>query len=137
MTVGGRLSLVANKGKQKGTRWETAVLTFFRKHGLDYEKVHQLENKDEGDGVVRTPRNGVRVVVEAKAEQRIDLPNYLRQVKGEAVEYAGSRSLSADVESGVRTVYGAAVVKARNKAVGEAYVVMRLEDFVDLVGRWL
>lgn len=126
-----------NKGKQKGTRWETAVLSFFRERGLDYEKVRQLGQKDEGDGVLRTPRNGVRLVVEAKAEQRIDLPDHLRQVKAEASEYAGSRSLSADVSAPVRTVFGVAVVKARNKPSGEAYAVMRLEDFADLAGRWL
>lgn len=129
---------MANAHKAKGTKWESDIRNYMRDEMLDYEKSTQLGSVDEGDGTLRTPENDLRIVVEAKAEARYDLARYVREAKVEAETYAKNRhSLNANFGYDDRNTFGVAFVKAPRKTVGEGYAVMRIADFVDLVGTWL
>jgi uncharacterized 2Fe-2S/4Fe-4S cluster protein (DUF4445 family) len=104
-----------NKSKAKGTAFETLVVNFFKRRGFPHvERRALFGHLDRGD-IAGVPG----VVIECKAEQRIDLAGYMDQV----VKEVGNAS--ADT--------GVAIVKRRNHSVERAYVVMELQQFV----RWL
>lgn len=132
---------MTNPNKQKGTRWESEVRDYLRGTGLDYEGQKQMGADDEGDGVIRTRTRGLRFVVEAKAEKAIRLPEYARQVFAEVKSYAERRRLRWKYDenpiSDPREVYGVTVVKARGRNVKDGYVVLSLQDFADIVARFL
>lgn len=120
---------MTNRNKAKGTAWETAVRELLRGQGLDVESMRQLGSMDEGDLVVRTPEQGIRVVVEAKNRGQITLAQFMREAADESALYAHNRGIpQADT-------FGVAVVKARQKPAGQAYAVLTLEDFARLMKR--
>ena len=120
---------MTNRNKAKGTSWETAVRELLRGKGLDVESMRQLGSMDEGDLVVRTPEQGVRVVIEAKNRGQITLAQFMREAGDESSLYAHNRGLpQADV-------VGVAVVKARRKSAGEAYAVLTLNDLARIMSR--
>jgi hypothetical protein len=73
---------------------------------------------DEGD----IDLGSCEITIEAKNVQKITLSSFSDEAAREARNAGGG--------------YGVVVVKRRNKGVGQAYTVMRLEDFCDLVTRF-
>lgn len=80
-----------------------------------------------GDGLLRTTRFG-RFVFEMKDRGVASMQQFLREAHVEAREYAEARALNEPVT-------GVVVMKSRQKPVGEGWVAMRLDAFMDLVMR--
>lgn len=102
--------------KDRGTRWETAVVTFLREQGVQAYRPAQSGARDVGDVHGVSP-----FVIQAKNWR--DVTSALR----EGVDGAQIQARNAG------ETYGAAIVKRARKPVGEAYAVMRLEDLAALI----
>jgi len=118
----------ARASKRKGSQHETDVRDFFRHAGADIEPLKLNGAEDEGDHVVRLADNS-RVVIEAKNEQKINLAGYMNEADLEAANYARHRGLER------HRVLPVAIVKARGKSIADAYVVIRLAEFVAFLRR--
>lgn len=106
---------MTNPQKAKGTAFETAIYRFLQAAGLFAYKPRQEGHKDIGD--VHVPP----FVIQAKAYTDV-LAGIREGVEGARVQkgHAGMP-------------FGVAVVKRPRKPVEDAYVVMRLGDFPQLV----
>jgi len=104
--------------KAKGTKWERDVVEYLTPV-FETTRLPRTGAKDEGDAEVRI-KDYLRLVLEAKAVKAINLADFVDQ----AVLEAGHR----EDRTGVPT-WGAAVIKRRNKSVGDGYVVFSLEEF--------
>lgn len=114
-------SRVANRSKQAGTAWESAIRDELRGMGYDVERLRTTGSLDEGDLVVK---EGTAVcIIEAKATQRIDLSGFIEQAVTERDNYCKARGLDP------ATVLPVVIVKRRGKNTAEAFVVTRLRDF--------
>lgn len=110
-----KVDKMANPNKRKGSSWEKAVADYLQLCGFTgVERRAQEGSNDRGDiaGI-----DGW--VLEAKNERRIELAQYMEEAKREAA--------NADAR------FYAAVVKRRRKPVNEAYVVMPLSVFADVL----
>lgn len=106
---------MTNPQKAKGTAFETAIYRFLQGAGLFAYKPRQEGPRDVGD--VHVPP----FVIQAK--------NYKDIVSGLREGVEGVR-----VQKGHAGMpFGVAVVKRPRKPIEDAYVVMRLGDFPDLV----
>jgi len=102
---------MANPNKASGTAWETAVVGYLNEGKLPAKRTGSA---DAASSDIHFAEDWT---AEAKAEARIDLPGYLRQ-------------LAASVEHGGRTRAKSAVwVKNRRHSVKDAYVVMSAENY--------
>lgn len=107
---------MANPNKTRGADFEREVRRFLQDHDIDAYKPAEQGLRDSGDIHGVTP-----FVVQAKDWQNATgainagLEGVAMQ-KGEAGED-----------------YGAAIVRRRGRTVREAYVVLSMEDFVDIV----
>lgn len=111
--------------KQRGTTFETDLRNWFRANGYDAERLARTGQRDEGDVVVRKDFLGSIGVIEAKApgaSNRIDLSGWTKEAQLEAVHFAEARGLSRE------EVTPAVIIKARGKAIADAYLVFRLGD---------
>lgn len=104
-----------NPSKRKGTAWESAVVDLLRRSGFPYAERRALSGPNDRGDVSGVPG----VVIEAKAEKRIDLAGYMDEVRLE----------KANANASV----GVAVVKRRNHGTERAYVVLELADFLELI----
>lgn len=111
---------MANPNGRKGSAWEMALVNGLRDHGFDVERLRLSGTKDEGDIAVR---DGHHIVIEAKNEQRINLPGYLRELAEEKVNYTKARRLDPEAVEGV------VIVKARGKNWKQGYVVQTVADY--------
>lgn len=99
---------MTTKSKAKGSQFERDVVEYLKKQGWKVSRAYGAgANKDVGDiyGLWRT-------VIECKNEKKIDLAGYMQEL---AVEMANAEAL-----------WGAAVVKRKNKPTSDSYVVMPL-----------
>jgi hypothetical protein len=103
---------MTNPSKAKGTAFETAVVRFLQGRWPGVERRALAGNKDKGD-IQGIPG----WVLECKAVQNITLASFVDEALVEA-KNAG-------------VPYGAAVIKRRGKGIGQAYVVMTLEQWVE------
>lgn len=121
---------MANRNKQKGTMFETSVLNYLKEQGLGkVRRTPQAGANDTGDinGIV--DGFGNEVILQCKNHKEFDLSGWLN----DAVKQAAVRA--AQLDNG-GDVIGAAVVKrpkVGEKTLGETYVVLRLEDFAQLL----
>lgn len=106
---------MSNPQKAKGTRWETAVVRFLRDRGLYAYKPRQEGFRDVGD--IHVPP----FVLQAK-----DWKDVLGALR-EGTDGARVQRVNAGLP------YGAAVIKRARRPIEDAYVVIRLGDFPDLV----
>jgi predicted lipoprotein len=106
---------MANPSKRKGTTWEAAVVAYLREHGQPYAERRALAGVNDKGDVSGVPG----IVFECKAERSIDLAGYMTEVATETAN-AGAQ-------------LGVAVVKRRNRGPGDAYVVMSLSQFVEML----
>ena len=106
---------MTNPARRKGTSFETDVVEYFNGHDLHAKRTGS-EGADLGD--LHFGASYVREwTIEAKAEQAIDLPGYLKQLAA-AVERRGTLPLKSAV-----------VVKNRRHSTADAYAVMELRHY--------
>lgn len=107
---------MANPNKAKGTRAETEVTNYLREAGLRAFKPRQEGHKDVGDIHV--------------GPFTLQVKNYPRDLLG-AIRDAVKGYQVQRVNAGLP--FGAGVVKRPRMPISEAYVVIRLEDFPEVV----
>ena len=114
--------------KARGATFETDLRDYFRRIGLDSERLARTGARDEGDVVVRSDFLGFIGVIEAKApgqSGRIDLSGWTKEAQVEATHYSEARSIER------ASVFAAVVIKARGKSIEDSYLVLRLGDVFD------
>ena len=118
---------MSNRSKEKGSKYERDVRDYLIVNDVDYERLRQVGVEDEGDGVIRGHHHDY-TVCELKAENRIDLPGYLRELEREKDFFAKHRSLDPN------RVGGLVLVKRRMARIGQSYVVTTLDDYFQIRG---
>lgn len=111
--------------KARGATFETDLRNYFRRIGLDSERLARTGARDEGDVVVRKDFIGHLGVIEAKApgqSGRIDLSGWTKEAQVEAQNYSEARGIER------ASVLPAVVIKARGKSIEDSYLVLRLGD---------
>jgi hypothetical protein len=114
--------------KARGATFETELRDYFRRIGLDSERLARTGARDEGDVVVRSDFLGFIGVIEAKApgqSGRIDLSGWTKEAQVEATHYSEARGIKRT------SVLPAVIIKARGKKIADAYLVLRLGDVFD------
>jgi hypothetical protein len=114
--------------KARGVTFETELRDYFRRIGLDSERLARTGARDEGDVVVRSDFLGFIGVIEAKApgqSGRIDLSGWTKEAQVEATHYSEARGIKRT------SVLPAVIIKARGKKIADAYLVLRLGDVFD------
>lgn len=110
-----------------GTRFETEVLRYLRDNGIAVERLAKAGKNDEGDLVI-SDANGDLIVAELKARRSktnpLNLGGWLAEAEREAAAYAEARGSKLRP----RPVL---IAKRSGKGVKDAFVVMRLETFID------
>lgn len=101
---------MSNPNKEKGTRWESAVVRYLRSKGFDVWRMAQTGSQDQGD-IGGLPH----VAFEVRNRSKISL--------AENVDDADSRARAKG------SAYGVTVIKRRGKGTAEGYVAMSLETF--------
>jgi len=121
---------MANPAKRIGTEWANRCVDYFRDQGLRSDAIPQHGTRDEGDLWVQGRTTGCEVVVEAKAEKRIDLSRYMEEAAKERDAYCNARRIDPDLVPAV------ALVKRRSHHVGRGYIVMELREFTNILRRF-
>jgi len=106
---------MTNPNKAKGSKWELDVAKYFNERGFaDVERRYGAgATLDKGD------INGVKdTVVEAKNWAKIVLATIMDETLVE--------------QKNAKKKFGIAIIKRRNKNVKDAYVMMTLEQWIDL-----
>jgi hypothetical protein len=114
--------------KARGATFETDLRNYFRRIGLDSERLARTGARDEGDVVVRQNFLGHIGIIEAKApgqSGRIDLSGWTKEAQIEATHYSEARGIQR------ASVLSAVVIKARGKSIEDSYLVLRLGDVFD------
>ena len=106
-----------SRAKQKGTAWETAIVTFLRDHRFHYaDRVPLSGNKDRGD--VTVGYGGP--AIESKNQNRLSWAEWLDEAKQEAVN--------------AKAPFGVVWAKRRGKgSPRDGYVLMDGAAFVQLL----
>lgn len=114
--------------KQRGATFETDLRDYFRRNGLDAERLARTGARDEGDIAIRADFLGSIGVIEAKApgqSGRIDLSGWTKEAQLEATHYSQARGIDR------KAVLPAVIIKARGKSISDAYLVLRLGDVIE------
>ena len=114
--------------KARGATFETDLRDYFRRNGLDAERLARTGARDEGDIAIRADFLGSIGVIEAKApgqSGRIDLSGWTKEAQLEATHYSKARGIDRTA------VLPAVVIKARGKSISDAYLVLRLGDVIE------
>lgn len=113
---------MSNPSAIKGKKWERDALHHARDQGHDIERLRDTGAKDEGDLALRTGL--LTLVLEAKAEKRITLADYMNQADVESAHYSANRL-------GIPVV-GAALVKRSRHGTGKGYTIFNYDDILRL-----
>lgn len=105
---------MTNPPKIKGTSWETELVNYLDEAPFPFD-FERTGSKDFGAGDI----HGGEWVIEAKAEVKIDLPSYLKQLKGEVTR------------NDFEPLKAVVMVKNRRHSVGDGYAVMSIENYRD------
>mgnify|MGYP006267635049 CR=1 FL=1 len=115
---------MSTANKRKGSQWETDLVKYFRSKGHKATRLARTGRNDEGDVELET---GTYVfVVEAKNAARIDLAGWTKEAAIEAVNWDKHR------DYGHAEAIPVVVVKRRNSRTSKAYVVMELENWLQI-----
>lgn len=117
--------------KRAGAKFETDVVQYIREQDLIAERLAKAGANDEGD-VVLGPWSDMPVVMETKVRRDRTTGLSLGTMVGEAVKEASNYRNARDLRADVVPV---AVLKKVQGSIGEAYVVIRLEDFLKVWNR--
>lgn len=110
-----RKATIVNPSKRKGTAFETLVVRWLQDNGFPFAERRALAGSyDKGD-IAGVPG----IALECKATKAF--------TPSEFVDEANIEAHNAGVPTGV------AIVKRRGKGAGDAYVLMDLETFVELI----
>lgn len=104
-----------NPSKRKGTAWEVRVRDYLCANGLDVYRPAQAGKNDKGD-LIGVPH----WTIECKSTKAITLASFMKEAEDEAKKG--------------QTAYHAVVINRRMKHVSQAYAVIPLWAFVDLIG---
>lgn len=113
------------RNKRQGSRFETDLLAAGRSLDLDVERTARAGAEDEGDHVVRIPRDFYIPkfhIWEAKSGA-IRASEYVEEALREAAHFAAHRGLDR------HDVMGLAVVKRRMKSPLDSYVLTTLREY--------
>jgi len=108
--------------KRRGSQFELDALRHIRSLGFPAERLRLAGKDDEGDLAVDDA--GFTYVLEAKAEKRMALAEYVKEAQIEAANYAKARGKDPS------TVWGLALIKRPGRPIGESYVVTTLDDLL-------
>lgn len=115
---------MSNPSKQKGTAFETAVVNYLDAAGIPVRRNPPAGSKDVGD-ISTTDGDWI---IECKNTKRIDLAGACDELTDEV--------FNANVKrKSVFAVRGVAIVKRTRKNISEAYCVMPLREFVEVLRR--
>lgn len=106
---------MSNPNKSKGTRWESSVRDFLNSSGQSAHRIAQA-GVDEGD-------------VHVNGSWCIQCKDVAKQAYSKWVDDVENQR----VASGLR--FGAVIHKKRNAPVGDALVVMSLDQFAEVTNR--
>ena len=106
---------MTNRSKAKGTAWERRLVDYLREHGFPYAERRALEGVNDRGDVAGIPS----VVIEAKNAKAVSLAGWVDEMVKEKAN-AGAQ-------------IGAVIFPRRNHATGRAYVVMELDQFVEMI----
>lgn len=112
--------------KRKGAQYETDLITYFREHGLDADRLRLTGQYDEGDIVVRG-NPGKVFIVEAKNTTKQTLSSFVGESESEARNYATKRNKE------LSSVVPVVIMKRRNSGIDKSYVVMSLDTLLRLI----
>lgn len=102
--------------RRKGAGWEVAVVKYFAEHGFPYvERSYGAGRPDDCGDLDGLPG----WCAELKNHKTMDLAGWMDEAEREALN-AGAP-------------WACVIAKRRNKPTGDAYVVMNLTQFVDLL----
>jgi len=115
---------VSNRAKQKGTSFETLIREYLNEVGFQEARRVALQGGgDTGDiNGIKNGLTGQQVAIQCKNQKSFDLSGWLDATVEQAARLDGA--------------VPALVVKRPRKgksAVGDNYVVMRLDDFISLL----
>ena len=119
---------MANPSKRKGSKWETDLLTYMKAFAhLAGRRWFMVRNPpagtlDVGDLHMATVLHDW--VVECKAEQRINLAGYMKELADEQANWERREKKPSK---------GVVFVKRRNQPVGRGYAVMEVGAFMQLL----
>lgn len=103
-----------SKERAKGTAWESRLAAYFREHGFPYcERRATSGANDKGDLIVPG------VVIEAKNQKSINLAGWVDEMVTE--------------KRNAGVAQGAVIFPRRSHAAGRAYVVLELDDYLELI----
>lgn len=101
--------------RAKGTAFETAVVRYLNEHGFPYAERRALAGTNDKGDITGVPG----VMFECKSVKTITLSEFMGEVDAQ--------------KANARAQIGVAVIKRRQKPVSRSYVVMDLEQFVELL----
>lgn len=110
--------------KAKGSRYESEVCEALQSRGVRAKRLPRTGVHDIGDAAF--PLSHGTLVLELKNRKQIDLATFVAESLVEAANYEHKYPAEAPA-------FGAAVVKRRQKNVMESYVVMELNEFIELL----
>lgn len=114
------------KNKRNGTKWESDLVRHFREvWGVEADRLRLSGTTDEGDIVLRLPGER-KIIVEAKAGVNTRPKEWHREAIVEAENYAKHRKQDEIPPAIV-------VMKKHNFSTDQAYVVISLSEFRDLI----
>jgi hypothetical protein len=120
--------LEINRSKARGTAFETDVVNYLNAYGIPVRRMPPAGSKDVGD--VQTFDG--QWVFEIKNTKSIDLAGACDELDAEMLN-ADNAALKSAKRGDNPVVRGAAIIKRVRKNVSEAYVVMPLREFADLI----
>jgi len=123
---------MGNRHKAKGTAYETLVKNYLIDKGFKEARRAALEGaEDKGD------IHGIQQRVTLRHGQRVTLRHVCVQCKNDkSFNFSGWLDDTVEQAKRLSGALPALVVKRKGKgekALGDSYVVMRLDDFVDLL----
>ncbi len=104
-----------SKSKQTGTRFESALVAYLRENGVPHAERRATSGANDRGDIAGVPG----VVFEAKATAKLDVAGFMAE--------AAKERDNDDADIGV------VVWKRRQKPIGQAAVILPLEDFVFLL----
>lgn len=108
---------MTNPQKRKGSKWERDLVNWFNQHGHPgVERAYGAGRPDDRGDLTGIPG----FTIEAKNHQKITLATFVDETAREA-HNAG-------------TPWYATIIKRRSRPPADAYVVMPLHIFADLIG---
>lgn len=111
--------------KRAGAQFETDVVGYLRERGLSADRLAKAGKLDEGDVVFEA--DNIVVVAELKVRRdknsALNLGAWLAEAEVEGKHYAAARNL-------LNEPLTVLIVKRPNKGIGQAFVVLTLEDFI-------